>query len=334
MTKESFCKSIWNLSYDQVRENISKDSYKQFEIPKKNGMRIITFLPEESSLYDLQKKFNKNFLSKQELPICVKGFVKGESYISYLEPHVGSKYFFRVDIKDFFPSITVRKIKEAFSTFISFETDTDKEIILELISDICTYEDILPQGASTSPTISNIIMVRIDQRITKYCQALGVTYTRYADDLLFSSKNFDFKFKKWFVKKIKFFLSSSCFSINYSKMKFGNEEISLNGYVISETGIRLSRGRLSDLKKALAFSRENHRLSKDQSELFLEKANNIVLVHRNLKRDPFASVFQFTQFLIGYRSHLISFLQYDLEPSFRKKIKKMLYKIEEQLLLY
>lgn len=334
MTIESFCKVAWNLSYNQVSSSITKKDYIQFDIPKKNGVRTITLLPEGSSLYVLQRNFNKYYLNKQELPICVKGFVQGESYISYLESHIGAKYFVRMDIKDFFPSITSEIIKDTFSHLLSFDTDEEKEKILELISEICTYEGVLPQGVPTSPVISNIVMTRIDQRITKYCQILGITYTRYADDMLFSSNMFDFKTKKWFIKKIKYILASMHFKINYSKLKFSENEISLNGYVVSDTGIRLSRSRLMDIKKAITFSKNNHTLLKTDPTGFLRLANETSLEYRNLKVYPFNSVFQFTQFLIGYRSYLISFLRYDIDSTFRKKAEKLIRNIEGELEFY
>lgn len=177
-------------------------------------------------------------------------------------------------------------------------------------------------------------MTRIDQRITKYCQSLDITYTRYADDMLFSSNVFDFKIKKWFIKKIKYILSSMCFKINYSKLKFSKNEISLNGYVVSNTGIRLSRSRLIDIKKAITFSKNNNTLSKTNETEFLRLANEINLEYRNLKVYPFNSVFQFTQFLIGYRSYLISFLRYDIDSNFRKKAEKLINNIERQLEAY
>lgn len=334
MTIESFCKVVWNLSYDQVSSSITKKDYIQFDIPKKNGVRTITLLPEGSSLYVLQRNFNKYYLNKQELSICVKGFVQGECYISYLEPHIGAKYFVRMDIKDFFPSVTSEIIKETFSHLLSFDTDGEKEKILELISEICTYKGTLPQGVPTSPVISNIVMARIDQRITKYCQILGITYTRYADDLLFSSDTFDFKSKKWFIKKIKHILASLRLVLNYSKLKFSENEISLNGYVISDSGIRLSRSRLMDIQKALAFSREHHNLSKTNQSEFLRLANQTTLEYRNLKVYPFNSVFQFVQFLIGYRSYLISFLKYDIDSTFRKKVGRLIRNIEYQVEFY
>lgn len=334
MTIETFCKIVWNLPYNQVNNCIDKSEYTQFSIPKKNGSRTITHLPEESSLYWLQKNLQKNYLHKQELPVCVKGFIEGENYISYLEPHVGANYFLRIDIKEFFPSITREKIKETFSKLIPFDSDDDKSKILDLISEICTYKNDLPQGVPSSPTISNIVMAQIDQRITKYCQILRITYTRYADDMFFSSKEFDFKTKKWFIKKIKFILSSKSFKINYSKLKYGEREISLSGYVVSNEGIRLSRGRLTDIRKAIAFSRNHHSIAKTNPDNFLNLANNIPLVHRNLRVYPFTSLFQFTQFLAGYRSYLISFLRYDIEKSFKKRTIKLIQSIEKQLDLY
>lgn len=334
MTFESFCKVVWNLSYSQVSKSIVKKDYMQFKIPKKNGLRTITFLPESAPLFVLQKNFNRYYLKKQELPVCAKGFVEGESYVSYLEPHVGKKFFLRMDIENFFPSITSDIIKETFSHLISFDSEEDKEKILELISNLCTYEDVLPQGVPTSPMLSNIIMTRIDQRITKYCQILGITYTRYADDMLFSSEEFDFKTKKWFVKKIKYILSSMHFKINYGKLKYNQKEISLNGYVVSNSGVRLSRGRLTDIRKALAFSRENHDLIKVNQSEFLRLANGINLEYRDLKVYPFNSIFQFVQFLIGYRAYLISFLKYDIEPGFRKKAERLIRSIENQVDFY
>ena len=228
----------------------------------------------------MQKNFSKHFLEKQQLPVCVKGFIKGESYISYLESHVGSKYFMRIDIKDFFPSITEKKIKDIFSNLISLETKDDNKNILDLISEITTYNGVLPQGACSSPMISNIIMMRIDQRILKYCQMLGVSYTRYADDLLFSSKSFDFKNKKWFLKKVKHILYSQNFTVNYNKIKYGEKEISLNGYVVSDLGIRLSRERLADLKKHFLFHVNIINWLKPQKNYFCKMP---IVLHLNIE---------------------------------------------------
>lgn len=101
-------------------------------------------------------------------------------------------------------------------------------------------------------------------------------YTRYADDMLFSSETFDFN-KKWFVRKIKYILNSIELKLNYSKLKISNDEISLNGYVISKDGIRLSRSRLSDIRHILSFSERNYNVAKTDNEKFILEANKLQL---------------------------------------------------------
>ena len=328
MTAESFCKMIWNYSYSTVQSKIAQKKYKTISIPKRNGFRELSFLDPKTDLHMLQSGL-VNFLKRIELPVCAKGFVKGESYLSYLEHHIGSIHFLRLDIKDFFPSITRKLIEREISCFMSFDSEEEKKKIVKLVSDLVTYHNCLPQGAVSSPVISNIVMIRIDQRILKYCQVLGIKYTRYADDLLFSSEEFDFNDKKWFLRKIKHIVSDGNFKINYGKLKSSTREISLNGYVISQEGLRLSRQRLNDIKKVVSFASSNRQMLQSDPNSYVQALNQLNLEHRGLSVYPFKSVYQFYQFLCGYRSYLISFLKYDIESQFRKKLCKLLDKLEK-----
>ena len=72
-------------------------------------------MEKNSELALLQKNLQKNFLAKQPLPVCVKGFRKNESYNSFLYPHIGAKYYLRIDIKNFFPSIKSHIINNKFN---------------------------------------------------------------------------------------------------------------------------------------------------------------------------------------------------------------------------
>lgn len=333
MTIELFCKLIWNNTYENVIKDINKDDYKEFKIPKKNGYRVINYLEENSKLFNLQSKLNSKFLSEQSLPVSVKGFKKGENYINYLKEHIGSKYFLRIDIANFFPSITSEIIKKELEIIISGNTDEDKSKIIELISNITTYNEVLPQGTITSPAMSNIIMARIDQRILKYCQLFDVKYTRYADDMLFSSKSFDFD-KKWFIKKIKYILSTQKFRLNYSKLKISYNEISLNGFIISSEGLRLSRNRLSDIRHVLSFSERYYTMAKNDKERFVDEVNKLKLKHRDLSTYPYSTIFQFVQYLCGYRAFLISFISKDEKTKFQKELQKLINKIEKNILRY
>ena len=119
-TIESFCNSIWGISYSKVLQSVTKDDYKEFEIPKKGGVRKINYLSQGSCLLELQKKLLTNFLEKQPLPVCAKGFKKGESYQTFLVPHIDSKFFLRIDIEAFFPTISEDHIKKEFAMFIGW----------------------------------------------------------------------------------------------------------------------------------------------------------------------------------------------------------------------
>ena len=222
-TIESFCNSIWETSCSRVLQGVSKGDYKEFALAKKGGTRTINYLEKDSKLWGLQQRLLINFLDKQDLPVCVKGFRKGESYYSFLSEHIGAKYYLRVDIESFFPSITDDCIKNELSSLLVCNSSEEKGKLLDLVCDIVTLDGTLPQGACTSPMVSNLIMAKVDQRITIYCQVFGVRYTRYADDLLFSSNTFDFSEKKWFIKKIKYILSSLKLKLNYSKIKYGEK---------------------------------------------------------------------------------------------------------------
>lgn len=77
MTIELFCNMVWKDSYENIKKSILKEDYKSFDIPKKNSKRTINYLEKNSKLFSLQKQLNENYLSKFNLPVCVKGFQIG-----------------------------------------------------------------------------------------------------------------------------------------------------------------------------------------------------------------------------------------------------------------
>lgn len=328
---ESFCKETWGTSYSKVQSQINKSDYSTFTLPKRGGVRTVYGLSHSSSLFTLQKKLLPLFES-YPLPICVKGFKKGENYIKYLDPHIGSRFFLRLDIKDFFPSITTTHILTALKSNPIDILDEDKEKLLNLICDIVTLDGFLPQGACTSPIVSNIVMTRADQRILKYCQTLNICYSRYADDMLFSSSSFNFSEKNWFRKKISYILRFFDLHVNLSKTKIAENQLVLNGYVISNEGIHLSRNRLSDIRHLCSFVENTSALKKLNPDSFLAKVNELPLKHRNLSIYPFSTVFQVSQFLCGYRAHLISFIEStSTNPSFQKTALKLVHRLEHAI---
>ena len=330
-TEESFCNVILKTTYTKALDAIQEKHYKDFTIPKKNGYRTIYYLDSTSSLALLQKNLTKNLLAKQPLPICIKGFQKGENYNTFLQPHIGAKFFLRIDIKNFFPSLTKQVVKDSLLELVGKSIISGVSKIVDLLYEIVTLHEKIPQGAYSSPALSNLIMSTLDQRITKYCQVFNIRYTRYADDLLFSSYSFDFYNMKWFTKKIKYILSTKKLKLNYSKLKYAKTTLVLNGYVISNQGIHLSRNRLYDIRHITTFVNNNY--TPEKVALFIKEINKINLKHRNLELYPFKSLFQISQYLCGYRAFLISMLDDDFaDTKHQKNMRKLIHKIEKQIL--
>lgn len=98
-------------------------------------------------------------------------------------PHLQNRHIFKTDIRDFFDNVNYGKVKMAFKTLGC----DDKEA--EILTRLCTYNYCIPQGAPTSPILASICLKHCDKRIENLCGALGMAYTRYADDITISCKN-------------------------------------------------------------------------------------------------------------------------------------------------
>jgi retron-type reverse transcriptase len=154
--------------------------YRSFEIKQKNG-KVRTITAPRVFLKTVQHYILDCVLSATPVSNSVHGFRKGKNCGSGAKVHVGRSYVWNIDIKDFFPSIDRRTVENAFRG-IGYN-----ERAASLLSGLCCLDGRLPQGAPTSPALSNIIFSPIDQTLIDLCQRASVAYTRYADDLTFSA---------------------------------------------------------------------------------------------------------------------------------------------------
>lgn len=174
--------------------------YVQFLVPKKSGGERMLSAPHEQ-LAAAQQWILANILSKLPAHEAAHGFVAGRSIVTNAQPHVGSAVVVNCDLSDFFPSITIHRV---IGLFKQIGYSPAAATILALLATECPRRKVLfngrpwfvatgprglPQGACTSPAISNLISRRLDARFSGLCRKLGWTYTRYADDLTFSSKS-------------------------------------------------------------------------------------------------------------------------------------------------
>lgn len=154
--------------------------YNNFEVRKRSGgVRVIS--APRTYMKVVQWWILDVILSKRRISDRAFGFVKGRNYVENAKEHQGATNILNVDIKDFFPSVSTGMVKSAF-----LEMGYPEEVSIGL-SLLTTHAGKLPQGAPTSPALSNIIFSRYDDEIQGLCDNHGLKYTRYADDVTFSN---------------------------------------------------------------------------------------------------------------------------------------------------
>lgn len=161
--------------------------YKKYPIPKKTGGTRMIYHPARE-LKLIQNWLLQNVLLKLPVHAAATAYRKGSSIKRNAEMHVANNYLLRVDFQEFFPSL---KGSDVIALLIANQerlTELDiTEYEIHFIRQIVCRGDSLPIGAPTSPQLSNAIMLDFDETWWRRAHDLEVTYTRYADDLYFST---------------------------------------------------------------------------------------------------------------------------------------------------
>jgi retron-type reverse transcriptase len=171
--------------------------YHRFEIAKKTGgLRCIS--APKRALAQCQHWVLDNLLAPLEVGPQVHGFVPGRSVVSNARPHVGRAVVVNLDLRDFFPSVTFRRVKGLFealgysehvATVLALLCTEPPRVPAEVdgkVYHVALGRRVLPQGACTSPALTNALCRRLDRRLDGLARRHGFAYTRYADDLTFS----------------------------------------------------------------------------------------------------------------------------------------------------
>lgn len=176
-----------------------KNRYNSFSIRKKSGGLRIIHAPQKS-LKIFLTCLNELLQRVVEPHYAATGFVPGKSIVDNAQKHIGHHYVYNIDLKDFFHSFDRNRVKMAFMA-PPFNFKGDKGSLAFMLASLCTHpfeidgelKIVLPQGSPTSPTLTNILCKRLDRRLNGLAKRFNVTYTRYADDITFSS---DYNFLK------------------------------------------------------------------------------------------------------------------------------------------
>ena len=154
-------------------------SYRAFQVPKRRG-GTRTIVAPAPPLKAMQRRILRKLLAGLAAHPCATGFEAGHSIVINALPHVGREIVIRLDLKDFFTATTALRVESYFRT-IGWDAEA-----AALLTRLCTHDGSLPQGAPTSPRLSNLVNYRLDARLLALARSRGAAYSRYADDLTFS----------------------------------------------------------------------------------------------------------------------------------------------------
>lgn len=191
---------------------LCKKRYTKFFIKKKSGGKRTINAPV-GGLKSILRSLNFILQCVYEPHNAATGFVLNKSIVDNAKVHVGNYYVYTLDLKDFFHSFDRNRVKMGF-IYEAFNLKGEREPLAFLLASLCTHpfeingeiKTVLPQGSPTSPTITNILCKKLDRRLAGLAKRFGAKYTRYADDITFSSPHNIYK-DKYFQNELQRIIS-------------------------------------------------------------------------------------------------------------------------------
>lgn len=285
-------------SFFKLLNNIEK-FYSSFVVKKKNGKERKIYAPHWR-LKHVQKNINKKILCFYPVSEYAKAYIKNIQITANAVPHVNKKYLLKLDITDFFESITFGHILSNV-----FNKNYFPAPVGIALTKLCCCKGSLVQGAPTSPMISNLVMKNFDDYIGEWCKKQEIAYTRYCDDMTFSSDKplYHVYYK---VKKI---LLKMGFELNESKTRFLTK-----GSRQTVTGIVVN--------KKISISNEYKRTLRQQLYYFLKFGeDDRALLEKNITFETYYYM------LLGKTAYLLS-VEKD-NAFFKNKKEELLIKYAE-----
>lgn len=284
-----------HLRYILFIQKKSKQYYK-FEIPKKSsGVREI--LAPNPSLKILQQKLNYIMTLIYKPKYSVHGYVKEKSIVTNAKQHLNKNYVLNFDIENFFPSINFGRVRGILKSFFGIGDDS-----ATVIANICCFNNSLPQGAPTSPILSNMICFQLDRELQNLAKRSSCVYTRYADDITFSTTKKEFPKQIAYMEDTKVHLGKSIykilekngFKVNQKKTRLHNkyQQLSVTGIKVNEK-LNVDRNYIKKIRAMLRSLELN--TSEEAQKLFQTKYHR-----KSIKNMESPSVLNVVNGMINY----------------------------------
>ena len=244
-----WCAALLGVEVNRLEEILNNVSghYQEFWMRKRSGGYRMISAPDKD-LQAIQSTIYSLILSSVTIvhPAAV-GFRCGRSVVDNAAPHLGKRYVLKMDIHDFFGSIRSPRVRQTFKK-IGYPENVSK-----VLGALCCLHRHLPQGAPTSPALSNIVGYEMDRKLAALAAEYGVTYTRYADDLTFSGDVFP---KEQIIPQVKRIIRDEKFEPNHKKthvMNQSSRKIITGVSVASGVKLTIPKSKKREIRKNVYF---------------------------------------------------------------------------------
>ena len=213
-------------------------AYREFTIPKRAGGTRRICAPDDN-LKKLQRRVAQRLLARLQSHPLATGFEKGVSVVMNAAAHSGKAVVVRMDLRTFFESTAAKRVVAYFRR-IGWNREA-----AHLLGRLCTHRGGLPQGAPTSPRISNLLNFRLDARLEGVARKFGAVYTRYADDIVFSFAKDDPKAIHAVIWLTKYIVAQEGYTLHQRaklRIRRRHQQQTVTGLVVNDRP-RLSRAR-------------------------------------------------------------------------------------------
>ena len=244
-----WCAALLGVEVNRLEEILNNVSghYQEFWMRKRSGGYRMISAPDKD-LQAIQSTIYSRILSSVTIvhPAAV-GCRCGRSVVDNAAPHLGKRSVLKMDIHDFFGSIRSPRVRQTFKK-IGYPENVSK-----VLGALCCLHRHLPQGAPTSPALSNIVGYEMDRKLAALAAEYGLTYTRYADDLTFSGDVFP---KEQIIPQVKRIIRDEKFEPNHKKTHFMNQssrKIITGVSVASGVKLTIPKSKKREIRKNVYF---------------------------------------------------------------------------------
>lgn len=302
--EEDFIKLIdlfdkkYTVNYLFYLNRTKKFHYRKKTIQKKNGSIRTLYVPD-NNLKNIQRLLLSKHLEQIPISEFATAYHKGANLKSNAYVHTNKKAVLKLDISDFFSSITEDSVYLCVFNKKYFSPPIGK-----LLASLCCYKGAIVQGAPSSPAIANIVMKNFDENIGKWCSERNISYTRYCDDMTFSG---EFS-KNLVINKVRKMLEAMNLYLNDKKSVFipRNKQQKVTGIVVNEK-INTPSNYRKEIRKEIYYCKkygvQNHL---EHSKLINEFTEQSYINHLKGKVNYVLTISPESEEFIEYKNYLKS----------------------------